>query len=109
MFYNCLKEGMLMVKVNNIRDINHVKEILDNMRNYVAAYEEQNGDLSENTLENLTFQICEIDEFIIATQKINNANLANGYIRMMTYWKYIDGKYSFWDMIGELKKYEGEI
>ncbi len=100
---------MSLVKANNIRDINQIKEILDNMRNYVAAYEEQNGDLSENTLENLNFQICEIDEFIIGTQKSNNANLAKGYIRMMTYWEYIDGKCSFWDMIGELKKYEGEI
>jgi len=104
-----MKKEVSMVKAVNIRDINHVKEILDNIRNYVIAYEEQIGNLSEDSLENLGFQLCEIEEFIIGTQKCNNMNLAHADIRMMTYWKYIDGKCSFWDMIGELKKYEGEI
>ncbi len=98
-----------MIKAKDIHNINHVKEILDNIKDYVTAYEEQIGDLSEDALENLTFQLCEIEEFIIGAQKCDDANLADADIRMMTYWEYIDGKCSFWDMIGELKKYEGEI
>ena len=98
-----------MIYAKDIHDINHVKGILDHIRDYVTAYEEQIGDLSEDALENITFQLCEIEEFIIGTQKCNDVNLADADIRMMTYWEYIDGKCSFWDMIGELKKYEGEI
>lgn len=98
-----------MIKAKNIRDINHVKAILDNIREYVTAYEEQIGELSEDAAENITFQICEIEEFIIGTQQINSSSLAAADLRMMTYWHYIDGKYSFLDMLGELKKYEGEV
>lgn len=98
-----------MIKAKDVRDMNHVKEILDNIRVYVTSYEEQIGEVSEDALENMIFQLCEIEEFIIGTQKYTNANLADAYIRMMTYWQYIDGKCSFWDMIGELKKYEGDI
>ncbi len=96
-----------MIKAKNIHDINHVKEILDNIREYVSAYEE--GELSDDAAENITFQICEIEEFIIGTQRINSSNLAHADLRMMTYWNYIDGKCSFLDMIVELKKYEGEV
>lgn len=98
-----------MIKANDICDINHVKSILDNIRDYVKAYEVQIGELSENALENITFQICEIEEFIIGTQQLIRSNLANADIRMMTYWKYIDGECNILDMIEELKKYEGEV
>lgn len=98
-----------MVKVKDIHDINHVKEILDNIREHVTTYEKQIGELSEDVLENITFQICEIEEFIIGAQKINSSNLASGHLRMMIYWRYIDGKCSFLNMIKELKKYEGEV
>ena len=101
--------GILLIKVNDVRDMNHVKAILDNISSYVKAYEVQIGELSEDALENMTFQICEIEEFIIGMQKINSSNLADADLRMMIYWKYIDGKCSFLDMIEELKKYEGEV
>ena len=98
-----------MIKANDIRDMNHVKSILDNISSYVKAYEVQRGELPEDALENMTFQICEIEEFIIGMQQINSSNLADADLRMMIYWKYIDGKCSFLDMIKELKKHEGEV
>ena len=98
-----------MIKAKDIRDMNHIKEILDNIRAYITAYEDQIGEASEDVLENITFQLCEIEEFIIGAQKCDNANLVVADIRMMTYWHYIDGKCNFGDMIGELKEYEGEI
>lgn len=98
-----------MIKAENIRDMNHVKGILDYIKAYIIAYEEQIGEVSEDVLENINFQLCEIEEFVIGAQKCDDVNLANADIRMMTYWKYIDGKCSFGNMIGELKKYEGEI
>ena len=97
-----------MIKAKDIHDMNHVKEILDNIGDYITACK-QIGDISEDTMENINFQLCEIEEFIIGTQEYNNANLADADIRMMTYWRYIDRNCSFWDMIGVLKQYEGEI
>ena len=35
-----------MISDINIRDINHVQEILNDIRNYVKAYENQIGELS---------------------------------------------------------------
>ena len=42
-----------MVSDINIRDINHVQEILNDIRNYVKAYENQIGELSEDVCENI--------------------------------------------------------
>lgn len=97
-----------MIKAKNIHDMNHVKMILDKIRDYINAYE-QIGNLSEDALDKVTFQLCEIEEFIIGNQECNVTNLVNADIRLMTYWDYINDKICFWDMIGELKKYEGEV
>ena len=54
-----------MISDINIIDINHVQEILNDIRNYVKAYENQIGELSEDVCENIGFQLAEIDGFII--------------------------------------------
>lgn len=98
-----------MVDEENIRDLNHVKEILDGIHRYVKAYEEQIGELSENEMENIEFQICEIEGFLIGPQGMTASNIASSDIRVMKYWEYIDGKCSFKHLMGELKKYEGDV
>ena len=100
---------IFLIKANDICDMNHVKSILDNISIYVKAYEDQIGELPDDVIENITFQICEIEEFIIGRQQINSSNLADADLRMMLYWRYIDGKCSFLNLIKELKKYEGEV
>lgn len=98
-----------MIYAKNITDLNHVKDILDNIRNNVVACESIYGNVPEEVLENITFQLCEIEEFIIGPQKYTVTNIANSDLRMMGYWEYIDGKCSFWDMVREMKTYEGDI
>ncbi|WP_394871253.1 hypothetical protein [Clostridium butyricum] len=98
-----------MIKENNIQDINNIKNILDNLRKYVTAYEEQLGELSESKNEDITFQLAEIDSFLIGPQKYTKDNLANADIRLMSYWEYIYKKCDFNQLMESLKKYEGEI
>ena len=98
-----------MVEYKNIRDMNHVKELLEYIKEYVIAYEEQIGELSENASENITFQLAEIDAFIIGNQKYIAANIAMAHIRLDMYWEYIDGECSFEELLKGLKEYEGEI
>lgn len=98
-----------MIYAKDIADLNHVKDILDSIRNNVVVHENIYGEVSEEVLENITFQLCEIEEFIIGIQKHTPTNIANSYLRMMGYWEYIDGNCSFWDMIREIKKNEGDI
>lgn len=98
-----------MIYAKDICDINHVKVILDNIKNNVVDYENIYGELPEEILENITFQLCEIEEFIIGSQKYTTTNIIKSNLRMMGYWKYINRKCRFEDMLGELKKNEGEI
>ena len=98
-----------MINAKDITDLNHVKGILDHIRNNVVDCESIYGKVPEEVLDNITFQLCEIEEFIIGPQKYTVTNIANSDLRMMGYWKYIDGKCSFWDMVRKMKKYEGDI
>ena len=98
-----------MINSKNIRDINHVKSILDYLHEYVSAYEEQIGELSESKIEDITFQLAEIDEFIIGSQNYTETNLAMADIRLALYWEYINKKINFTKLMERLKKYEGEI
>ena len=98
-----------MIRAHDIRDLNHVRTILDNTRDYIVAHKNQIGELSEDDCENITFQLCEIDEFIIGMQEINERNIVHADIRIMTYWEYVNDKCSFSEMMKGLKKYEGEI
>lgn len=98
-----------MIDGKNIQDMNHVKYILDNLRWLVMFYEEQNGELPEYESEEVTFQLAEIDSFIIGSQKLTPTNIAMGDIRLVEYWKYLEGEYSFKELLECLKEYEGEI
>ena len=103
------KGETMIVDDNKIRDMNHVRMILNNLRTFVVAYEEQMGELPEDKCENIGFQIAEIDGFIIGKQKYNAMNLAMADIRAMSYWEYIEGKCDFDKLVEILKKYEGEV
>ena len=98
-----------MISDINIRDINHVQEILNDIRNYVKAYENQIGELSEDVCENIGFQLAEIDGFIIGPQKYTGHNMAMADIRIMSYLEYIDGKCEFNELMEKLKEYEGDV
>ena len=98
-----------MIYAKDITNLNHVKVVLDNIRNNVVSYESIYGKVPEEVLENITFQLCEIEEFIIGPQKITATNVANADLRLMGYWEYIDGECSFWEMIQEMKENEGDI
>lgn len=98
-----------MIYAKDINDLNHVKDILDNIRNNVVTCESMYGKIPEEVLENITFQLCEIEEFIIGPQKYTEKNIVNSDLRMMGYWEYIDGECSFWDMVREMKENEGDI
>ncbi|WP_026478221.1 hypothetical protein [Alkaliphilus transvaalensis] len=98
-----------MIYAKDITDFNHVKGILDSIRNNVVACESMYGKVSEEVLENITFQLCEIEEFIIGPQKYTETNIINSDLRMMGYWEYIDGKCSFLDIVREMKENEGDI
>ena len=54
-----------MIYAKDITNLNHVKVILDNIRNKVVSCESIYGKVPEEVLENITFQLCEIEEFII--------------------------------------------
>ena len=98
-----------MIEAKNIHDMNHVKEILDNLKKYVSAYEKQIGELPEDICENITFQLAEIDEFIIGPQKWTSSNMACVDIRLFEYWQYINGKIKFNKLLEKLRKNEGEV
>lgn len=98
-----------MIQAKDISNLNHVKNILDNIKNDVVVCESMYGKVPEEVLENITFQLCEIEEFIIGPQKYTPTNIAESDLRMIGYWEYIDGKCGFWDMIREMKKNEGDI
>lgn len=98
-----------MIYSKDITDLNHVKEILDHIGRNVVHCESIYGQIPEEVLENITFQLCEIEEFIIGPQKYTTTNIVNSDLRMMEYWEYIDGKCSFWNMVRKMKKYEGDI
>ena len=95
-------QGFFMIRDINIRDINHVQKILNDIRDYVRAYEDQIGELSENACENIRFQLAEIDGFIIGPQKYTGHNMAMADIRIMSYWEYIDGKCEINEMFDKI-------
>ena len=98
-----------MIKAENIRSVKHVKQILDDLGEYIRAYEIQIGDLPEEVLSDIHFQLCEIDEFIIGEQNCNDNNIFCADFRMMSYYRYISKECSFDELMKTLRKYEGEV
>ncbi len=98
-----------MIKANEIQNMNHVKQILDNLKRYIRSYEIQIGELSENTWANIRFQLCEVDEFIIGVQNCNERNFVDADLRILSYYEYLDNECSFDELVENLRKYEGEV
>ncbi len=97
-----------MVKADDICNLNQVNQILDRLRESVKAMKNIYGEDSSffnDYCEDVTFQICEIEEFILDKEIITNKSLANADIRMMNYWDYIETKMSFEKLLKKLKKY----
>ena len=61
-----------MISDINIRDINHVQEILNDIRNYVKAYENQIGELSEDVCENIGFQLARLMDLLLVLKSIRD-------------------------------------
>lgn len=98
-----------MIKANNIQDMNHVKQILDYLCEYIQIYKMQIGELSEDAWSNIRFQLCEIDEFVIGLQNCNERNFVDSDLRMMSYFEYLNNECSFDELVEHLRKYEGEV
>lgn len=98
-----------MIKANDICNINHVKQILDNIKCYIESYETQIGEVSEEAWLNIRFQLCEIDEFIIGMQKCNEHNFLDSDLRLFSYYEYLNNNCSFDNLIKRLRKFEGEV
>lgn len=98
---------MRIVSSENIQTLNHVKQILDQLRNYVKCYESTLNELSEDESFGITMQLCEIEEFIIGKQLCTGSNMSNTDIRLMCYWDYINENCDFDTLIEELGIYEG--
>ena len=99
---------MRIVSVENIQTLNHAKQILDQLKNYVKSYESALGELSEEESFDITMQLCEIEEFIIGKQLCTCSNMSNTDIRLMCYWDYINENCDFNTLIEELGIYEGK-
>lgn len=97
-----------MIKANNIHDMNHVKSILDELKYLYSQHENQTGNSSGDIEEEICCQFCEIDEFIVGAQQMKPSNLIQADIRMMIYWKYIDDKLNYFDMVEAIKNHEGD-
>lgn len=98
-----------MIEANNIRNINHVRQILDNLKEYIHSYKIQFGELSENAYVNIRFQLCEIDEFIIGIQKCDERNFADSDLRLFSYYEYLNDDCSFDELVENLRRFEGEV
>lgn len=98
-----------MIKANNIRNINHVRQILDNLKEFINSYKIQFGELSEDDCINIRFQLCEIDEFIIGMQKCDERNFTDSDLRLFSYYEYINDACSFDELVENLRRFEGEV
>lgn len=98
-----------MIKAKEIQNMNHVRQILDSLKQYICSYKIQIGELSEDTLANIRFQLCEIDEFVIGVQDCNEQNFVDADLRLFSYYEYLDNECSFDELVEKLRKYEGEV
>lgn len=98
----------MIISCDEIRNLNHVKELLDEIKLHLK-YQDEMQDIPEEMLEEFNAQLCEIDDFIIENQQVNSINEFHAVMRMFHYWEYIEGEMDFYTMIGELKENEGEV
>lgn len=98
-----------MIKAKKIHNMNHVRQILDGLKLYICSYKIQIGELSEDCLANIRFQLCEIDEFVIGVQNCNERNFVDADLRLFSYYEYLDNECSFDELVEKLRKYEGEV
>lgn len=97
-----------MVKEENIRDLNHVRIILEHLKS-INDYIDENlceGDYEyEDLCENIVMQICEIEEFILGKEIIDSKALFRCDVRMMSYWEYLRNEITFDELMLSLKEY----
>ncbi|RHO54814.1 hypothetical protein DW094_08290 [Ruminococcaceae bacterium AM07-15] len=98
----------MIIPSDKIYNINHVKDILDNMK-FVLQHQGDYEDIQSDLLETVGLQLAEIDEFIIGSQLLTEENIYYADMRMMQYWNYINGKSNFNDMIEGLQTNEGAV
>ena len=98
---------MRKILANNIRDLNHVNDILDYLSDYTKSYESVLGKLPEDECFNIIMQLCEIEDFIIGKQLWTKKNRQYSTVRIMCYWQYINGACDFDTLIKNLGIYDG--
>lgn len=54
-----------MIEKKDIRDLEQVKSILDELANFRESYESQNGKLPESIIDDMGFQLAEVDEYVV--------------------------------------------
>ena len=97
-----------MIKAEDISNLNQVNHILNRLRESVKAMKniyDEDSSFFNDYCEDVTFQLCEIDEFILDKEIITNNSLANAEIRMMNYWNYIETDMSFEKLMKKLREY----
>lgn len=96
-----------MIKAQEISNLNQVNQILDKLKESVIALKNIYGEKSSffnNYCEDVTFQLCEIEEFILDKEIITNKSIVNSELRMMCYWSYLETDISFEKLLKKLKK-----
>jgi hypothetical protein len=95
-----------MIHANQITNLQIVKRILDGLKPYNSYINtlNENSYEYEDMCENITFQLCEIEEVLIGKEKYNSENIARADIRIMSYWKYLNGKISFEKLLKNLNE-----
>lgn len=91
-----------MIEKKDIRDMEHVKSILYELANYRESYEAQFGKLTESVIDNIGFQLAEVDEYVVELYHMED-NPFDNFSRTTIYWQYIDGKVSYEQFIERLE------
>lgn len=97
-----------MIKESQIQDLNHVKVILDNLKpinDYIDNFLEENTYEYEHACEEIMFQLCEVEGFVIGKEKYNSYSLYLCNMRILTYYDYLKGNINFKELLSELREY----
>lgn len=95
-----------MIQATKIKGLKQVKDILDSLKpaNELIDQIPENSFEHELETEKIGEQLCEIDEFMIGMEKINDQNSINSDLRMMTYWSYLKDEITFEQLLASLKE-----
>ena len=94
---------MVIIKSDNIININQVRGILYRTRNYIKEYEAVLGELSDDEAYDIDIQLAEIDDFLFGAEIVDEVSIAKATRRKYIYYDYLADNYSFEQMLLKLK------